>query len=52
MSNNVISEEYKIDEGIRGLVDFCNENGIMTLASCSGIKKDHDRLNGLRTAKN
>lgn len=52
MSNNAISDEYKIDEDIRGLVDFCNENGIMTLASCSGTRKDHERLNGLRAVKN
>lgn len=46
MSNNEISSEYEIDEDIRGLVEFCNSNGIKTLASCSGTIKDHKDLDG------
>ncbi len=32
-------DKYDIDEDIRDLVEFCNNNGIMTLASCSGTEK-------------
>lgn len=44
MSENIISSEYEIDEDIRDLVEFCNNNGIKTLASCSGTLKDHENL--------
>lgn len=47
MSENTISDEYEIDEDIRELVNFCNNNGIKTLASCSGTRKDHRRVDGL-----
>ena len=46
MSENTISDEYEIDEDIRDLVEFCNNNGIKTLASCSGTIKDHGELKG------
>lgn len=46
MSENTISSEYEIDEDIRDLVNFCNNNGIKTLASCSGTRKDHRRVDG------
>ena len=31
-----------IDPSIRGLVSYCNSNGIETIASCSGVLKEHD----------
>lgn len=31
MSENTISDEYEIDEDIRDLVEFCNNNGIKKL---------------------
>ena len=46
MSENTISSEYEIDEDIIELVKFCNNNGIKTLASCSGTIKDHGELKG------
>lgn len=41
MSNNVVNNDYEIDADIRELIEFCNINGIKTLASCSGTQKDH-----------
>ena len=32
----------KIDKSISGLIEFLNNKGLITLASCSGIKSDHD----------
>lgn len=31
-----------IDPSIRGLVSYCNNNRIETIASCSGVLKEHD----------
>ena len=46
MSKKVASGEYDIDEDIKDLVEFCNNNGIKTLASCSGTLKDHKEAHG------
>ena len=32
----------KIDKSISGLIEFLNRKGFITLASCSGLKLDHD----------
>ena len=32
----------KIDKLISGLIEFLNRKGFITLASCSGLKLDHD----------
>lgn len=32
----------KIDKSISGLIDCLNTKGFITLASCSGMKLDHD----------
>lgn len=32
----------KIDQSISGLIEILNRKGFITLASCSGLKSDHD----------
>lgn len=32
----------KIDKSISSLIEFLNNKGLITLASCSGMKSDHD----------
>ncbi len=32
----------KIDQSISGLIEILNSKGFITLASCSGLKSDHD----------
>lgn len=38
---NINGEEIPIDRAIASLVAALNERGISTLASCSGVRKDH-----------